>query len=164
MSGSRAPRLIFLLSKAERSVRRWIDARGSSSGMTAAKGGALMYLRQNPAATMSELTAALHASPAGASGLLARMESAGLVARTPDESDQRITRVSLTNRGTEVAAEARSAIDDLNAVLNEGFDAEELATVARWLDQAGRILDDSQVSNAPRSEGRGTGCLSGGGG
>ncbi|WP_209324956.1 MarR family winged helix-turn-helix transcriptional regulator [Brevibacterium renqingii] len=144
MSRSQPPRLIFLLSNAERTVRRWIEARGSASGMTAAKGGVLMYLRRNPAATMSELTSALHASPAGASGLLARMETAGLVARTPDESDQRVTRVSLTDRGSDVAAEARTALDDLNAALNEGFDDEELATVARWLTRAGGIIRTSQ--------------------
>lgn len=143
MSGARPPRLVFLLSNAERTVRRWIEGRGNGSGMTAAKAGVLMYLRQNPRATMGELTSALRASPAGASGLLARMESTGLVIRTPDESDQRVTRVSLTEWGTEAAAESRTALDDLNAALNTGFDDAELATVARWLTQAGTILHDS---------------------
>lgn len=136
MSRSRAPRLIFLLSRAERGVRRWIDARGRSNGMTAAKAGVLLYLRRNSAATMSELSTALRASPAGASGLLARMESGGLVARAADESDQRITRVTLTDHGVQAAREARTALDDLNAALNEGFDEQELATVARWLSHA----------------------------
>src|SRR5699024_11652928 len=85
-------------------------------------------------------------------GLVARMESAGLVARTPDESDQRVTRVSLTDRGTEAATEARAALDDLNTALNEGFDDQELATVARWLDQAGGILTASQEHEASSPE------------
>src|SRR5699024_10522169 len=88
-------------------------------------------------------------------GLVARMESAGLVARTPDESDQRVTRVSLTDRGTEAATEARAALDDLNTALNEGFDDQELATVARWLDQAGGILTASQEHEASSTEAQG---------
>lgn len=162
MSGARPPRLIFLLSSAERTVRRWIEARGSAFGMTAAKGGVLMYLRQKPTATMSELTSALRASPAGASGLVARMESAGLVARTPDESDQRVTRVSLTDRGTEAATEARAALDDLNTALNEGFDDHELATVARWLDQAGGILNASQEHEDLGTDNSGPGAFTDG--
>lgn len=141
MSPSRAPRLIFLLSGAERAVRRWIDARGNAYGMTAAKGGVLMYLRQNPAATMSELSSALRASLAGSSGLLARMESGGLVSRAPDVADQRITRVTLTERGTRVAKETEAAINELNAQLTDGFDEQELATVARWLDHASSVLN-----------------------
>ena len=144
MSRARTPRLIFLLSNAERSVRRWIETRGRSNGMTAAKGGVLLYLRQNPAATMSELSAALRASPAGASGLLARMEAGGLVVRAPDESDQRITRVTLTQQGNHVAGETMTALGNLNAALTEGFDEQELAIVARWLSHAADALNTAQ--------------------
>lgn len=144
MSRARTPRLIFLLSNAERSVRRWIETRGSSYGMTAAKGGVLLYLRQNPGATMSELTAALRASPAGASGLLARMEAGGFVARAPDDSDQRITRVTLTEEGAHAAGETMTELGGLNAALSEGFDEQELAIVARWLSHAADALNTPQ--------------------
>lgn len=140
MSRTRAPRLIFLLTGAERAVRRWIEARGSANSMTAAKAGVLLYLRQNPAATMSELSTALQASPAGTSGLLARMETGDLVARSADAADQRITRVTLTAHGAHLAGEAMLALDDLNAQLNEGFDEQELAVVARWLSHAADAL------------------------
>jgi DNA-binding MarR family transcriptional regulator len=102
---------------------------------------------------MSELSTALRASPAGASGLLARMESAGLVARLADESDQRITRVTLTDHGAQLAREARAALDDLNVALNEGFNEQELVTVARWLSHAADTLSTPRSADSAHAQG-----------
>lgn len=141
MSGRTQPRLVFLLSGAERSVRRWIDARGRSKDVTAATAGVLFHLARHAGSTMSELSAALRASPAGTTGLVTRMERGGLVTRTQDGSDQRVSRVSLTAAGAAAGREAKDALAELNAALTAGFAPEELDVVARWLGHAERVLD-----------------------
>ncbi|GAA4922982.1 transcriptional regulator, MarR family [Stackebrandtia albiflava] len=138
---ARPPRLVFLTILAERRLHRWIDARGRDHGVTSAGAGVLFHLGGNPGATVGDITRALHASPAGASGLLARMETAGLITRTPDADDRRSLRVALTPAGREALASARSALGELNAHLVDGFTDEELAVVARWLGHAARLPD-----------------------
>ena len=148
----RAPRLVFLTTAAERQMRRWISRRSGTNGGThdgagpgghtvgAPAAGVLLHLAGHPGATIGEVTAALQASPAGASGLLARMERAGLVRRRPDPDDGRTVRLDLTPAGTAALDDVRTALGELNDRLTDGFTPDELATVARWLEHAARAL------------------------
>ena len=127
------PRLVFLLMEAERRLGRWISRRGSSRGISAAAAGVLFYVAGNPAATTGQVAEALHGSAAGTSGLLARMESAGLIQRTLDPEDRRSIRISLAPAGEDAMKDVRTAVFDLNGLVTDGFSAQELETVARWL-------------------------------
>ncbi|RBY84944.1 MarR family transcriptional regulator [Blastococcus sp. TF02A-30] len=118
---------------AERAVRRWVDGRSGDSGIGAAGAGVLFHLAAHDGALVGEVTAALNASAAGTSGLVNRLAAAGLLRKTPDPADARAVRLSLTPRGREVEAAARSILAELNELLVDGFTPEELATVARWL-------------------------------
>ncbi|MBE9938605.1 MarR family winged helix-turn-helix transcriptional regulator, partial [Cellulosimicrobium cellulans] len=100
----------------------------------------LLHLATHPGATIGEVTAALQASPAGTSGLLARMERAELVRRRPDPDDRRTVRLDLTPTGTAALDDVRAALAELNDRLTEGFTPDELATVARWLEHVTRTL------------------------
>ncbi|MCK9793908.1 MarR family winged helix-turn-helix transcriptional regulator [Isoptericola sp. 4D.3] len=134
------PRLVFLTTAAERQMRRWVARRGADRGISAAAAGVLLHLAQHPGATVGDVTAALQASAGGASGLLARMERAGLVRRDVDPEYRRTVRLDLTPAGSEALGEVRGALADLNARLTDGFSPDELATVARWLEHATRTL------------------------
>ncbi|WP_144722620.1 MarR family winged helix-turn-helix transcriptional regulator [Cellulosimicrobium sp. TH-20] len=143
----RPPRLVFLTTAAERQMRRWIARRGSARttgdggpGLGSAAAGVLLHLAAHPGATIGEVTAALQASPAGTSGLLARMERADLVRRRPDPDDRRTVRLDLTPTGTAALDDVRAALAELNDRLTEGFTPDELATVARWLEHVTRTL------------------------
>ncbi|MEL7974326.1 MarR family winged helix-turn-helix transcriptional regulator [Isoptericola sp. F-RaC21] len=138
----RPPRLVFLVTAAERQMRRWIARRGgrhdgdagNGHGIGAPAAGVLLHLADHPGATIGEVTTALQASPAGASGLLARMERADLVRRHADPDDRRTVRLDLTPAGAAALHDARAALDDLNDRLTDGFSPDELAVVARWLE------------------------------
>ena len=143
----RTPRMVFLTTAAERQMRRWIARRGSARttgdggpGLGAAAAGVLLHLATHPGATIGEVTAALQASPAGTSGLLARMERADLVRRRVDPDDRRTVRLDLTRTGTAALDDVRAALAELNDRLTEGFTPDELATVARWLEHVTRTL------------------------
>ncbi len=144
MSGP-PPRLVFELVRAERSVRRWLDARAGHAGVGAAGAGVLFHLADLEAgpgpgagaeaggSLVGDVTAALGGSPAGTSGLLTRLAAAGLVSKSPDPQDARAVRIALTSRGRRAAGEARAVLGDLNAHLADGFTPAELQVVARWL-------------------------------
>lgn len=140
MRKERQPRLVLELMTAERSVRRWVDARAGTSGTGAAGAGVLFYLAGRDDALVGDVATALHASPAGTTGLLNRMAAAGLVSKTADPADGRAVRVALTGQGRDTAATARTVLADLNALLSDGFTAAELATVERWLAHTAHAL------------------------
>ena len=148
----RPPRLVFLTTAAERQMRRWIARRGSAhaaahgqqrnggQGFGAPAAAVLLHLADHPDATIGEVTVALQASPAGASGLLARMERADLVRRRTDPDDRRTVRLDLTPTGTAALDDVRTALTELNDRLTDGFTDDELATVSRWLEHVTRTL------------------------
>ncbi|MEV6300048.1 MarR family winged helix-turn-helix transcriptional regulator [Actinoplanes sp. NPDC051861] len=132
-------RLVFALLSAERSIRRWIDARAGDSGIGAAGAGVLFHLAAHDDALVGDVTAALGASASGVSGLISRLEKGGFVVKSPDPADARAVRLRLTPLGHEAVATARVVVRDLNAHLTDGFTEEELRTVERWLVHAGTI-------------------------
>ena len=140
MSGHPPPRLVFLTLEAERRLRRWISRRGSRRGISAAAAGVLFHVAAAPETTTGEVASAIHGSAAGTSGLLARMEQAGLITRSLDPADRRTIRVALAPAGEDAMADIREAITDLNNLITDGFTAEELETVARWLRHVSRSV------------------------
>lgn len=126
-------RLVFGLMSAERSVRRWIDSRTDHSPVGAAGAGVLFFLANREEAPVKDIARALNASPAAATGLLNRLEAAGVIRKTPDATDTRAVRVSLTEAGRDLLPEARAVLGEINGVLSDGFTAGELETVERWL-------------------------------
>ncbi len=128
------PRLVFDLMRAERSLRRLIDAHSGDTGIGAAGAGVLFHLARHDDALVGDVTAALCASPSGMSGLISRLEKGGFVRKTPDPADARAVRLALTPLGREAVTTARAVVHELGGRLGDGFTAAELATVARWLD------------------------------
>jgi DNA-binding MarR family transcriptional regulator len=134
-------RLVFELLSAERSIRRWIDARAGGTGIGAAGAGVLFHLAAHDNALVGDVTAALGASASGVSGLISRLEKGGFVIKSPDPVDARAVRLALTPLGRAAVGTARIVVRDLNAHLTEGFSEEELRTVARWLAHAATIQE-----------------------
>ncbi|WP_461170879.1 MarR family winged helix-turn-helix transcriptional regulator [Arthrobacter sp. Z1-15] len=137
----RPPRLIFLTLTAERRLRRWIGRRGEDRGLSAAASGVLLYLATRPGASTGEVADAVDASPAGLSGLLSRLEKSGLITRAPDPADRRTIRVNLTDDGKAALGAVQFVLGELNGKITDGFSAEELAVVARWLRHVAEVLD-----------------------
>ncbi|MDP9180575.1 MAG: MarR family transcriptional regulator [Chloroflexota bacterium] len=67
---------------------------------------------------MNELASALLSSPSGMTRLVDRIESSGLVHRTPHESDRRVTLVELTDQGRDLLERVMPGI---KRVVVEGF-------------------------------------------
>jgi DNA-binding MarR family transcriptional regulator len=138
---AKTPRFVFLVNRAQRAMMRWIEGRPAAwEGASAAQAGLLFLLAARDAASIGEIAAALEVAPAAVTNLSKRMEAARLVERVADEHDARMTRLRLTESGMAASAQAKTALAALNATLCRGFSAEELQTVARWLDHAAVAL------------------------
>lgn len=146
---SHGPRLIHGLLTAERALKRIIDARSAElpgeHRVGAAGAGVLFAIPPGGHASAKDIARAIGASPAGTSGLLNRMEAAGLLRREPEPADARAVRVTLTSSGESARAHARGVLNELNPRLEQGFTDYELAVVARWLDHVRRLESSDAV-------------------
>ena len=64
-----------------------------------------------------------------------RLEKAGFLYKKPDEKDQRVTRIYLTEKGKETKAKALERIHKNEAVMLEGFSEAEQCLLRRFLEQ-----------------------------
>ena len=133
MSPRREPRLVFLLTVAQRRLQRWIAAQPQQSGVTAAQSGLLFVLGQRDGVLMGEAGAALDLGPPGISGLVDRMTAANLIKRRADPDDGRAWRLWLTPAGRAALAQSKMGLAEINARLTDGFTDAEIDVVARWL-------------------------------
>jgi DNA-binding MarR family transcriptional regulator len=133
VSARREPRLVFLLTVAQRRMQRWMAARTQASGVTAAQSGLLFVLGQRDGVLMGEAGAALDLGPPGISGLVDRMTAANLIRRRADPEDGRAWRLWLTPAGRAALAQSKSGLAEINARLTDGFTEAEIDVVARWL-------------------------------
>ncbi|SAL32468.1 MarR family transcriptional regulator [Caballeronia choica] len=127
-------RLVYLLNVGQRRLNRWSQARTAAGGVTAAQAGLLFFLGKNDGALTSEAAAALDLKAPGMSGLVDRVERAGLVERHSDELDRRASRLWLTAAGRAALKRAKSGLAELNARMTEGFTESEIDVVGRWLE------------------------------
>lgn len=127
-------RFIFLLNLAQRRVQQW--GRRGDEPVTAAQSGVLFVIKRE-GSTMTEVSRTLGVGAPGLSGLIDRMEAAGLVRRVPDPRDGRVALLLLTETGLAARETAKRRAAEINARLSEGFSDEELDVVARWLTSVG---------------------------
>ena len=133
MNARREPRLVFLLTVAQRRMQRWMAARTQATGVTAAQSGLLFVLGQRDGVLMGEAGAALDLGPPGISGLVDRMTAANLIRRRADPDDGRAWRLWLTPAGRAALAQSKAGLAEINARLTDGFTEAEIDVVARWL-------------------------------
>ncbi len=129
-------RLMFLLSAANRRVQRWIEAEmAAKGGLSSAQSGVLFFLAKRDGALIGEAAEALDAAPSAMTGLIDRMERAGLVERRADPQDRRAQRIHMTTKGLAARDYAKSGLDSINTRITEGFTEAEVDIIARWLTQ-----------------------------
>lgn len=144
------PRLIILLTSAQRRLQAWIateqvraaDTLGSAP--SPAQGGVLFLLAEQDGRTMGELAAALDLAPSAMTGLVQRMEVAGWVQRRVCEHDTRVQRVWMGEAGRAAVLPLAQATRRIQQRLAAGFTDDELQTVARWLRHVQQLGDPPQ--------------------
>jgi DNA-binding MarR family transcriptional regulator len=98
-------------------------------GLYRGQPGILHALWEQEGLTQTELAANLRNTPATVTRMLQRMEKAGFVYRTPDPSDQRVTRVYLTEAGRAVKADVENVWQTMDQETFAGLSPDERSTL-----------------------------------
>ena len=136
-----------LLAQVCKCFRRYVHRQLEGLGLYRGQHFVLLSLWHEEGLSHSELARDLSVSPATISNALKRMEKAGFVQRRPDPSDERVSRVYLTEAGRDV----RSAVEETWKELEErafaGFGREEQATLHGLLGQVLANLQEGTLED-----------------
>ena len=131
----------FLVADIARLLRRSMDRRLQSLGLTQAQWRAIVHLSRREGMTQAALAESLEVQPITLTRLIDRMQHAGWVERRPHPSDRRGRVVVLTDA-------ARAAFftvfgERLRAMREVAmrYDGHELDVIARFLDDLGEAMD-----------------------
>lgn len=114
----------------------------------------LFYIHTHPGVTQKELSEQLNVAPATIAISIRRLESAGLVERTRDTKDKRISHLSLTEKGIDMDNRCLKGKDFLIESLYKDFSEEELTTLSTLLKKMTNNLETAQntMPNLPKEE------------
>ena|SRR5205809_492453 len=132
----------FLLRQAQRRFHGAMETALRAQGLSAPQYGVLSVLAREPGASGADLARATNITPQAINGLLATLESEGLIERNPHPTHGRILQVDLTSEGRRRLEAAHPAVRGLESAIEEGFTADEIAAVKGWLVAAAQRLDE----------------------
>ncbi|NLG66918.1 MAG: MarR family transcriptional regulator [Actinobacteria bacterium] len=115
--------------------RRLLDKALADKGSYPAEAICLRIVGSHDGISQKDLADTLHLSRPRVTGLLQELERLGLVARRPDESDQRVTRVFLTEAGAQRTRELHRVFADLLECTLGAMPETERADLVRLLDR-----------------------------
>ena len=125
-------RLIFLLSRAHHCLRTYMKQAFEREGLgvTPVQSG-ILFLLQHEARTMTALSRELSIDNSAITGLVDRLEIAGLAVRRPHPRDRRTYLVEITDMGRSAAAKALDLVHTVNAEISAGFSEDEMVVFKR---------------------------------
>lgn len=129
----------------------------SQSDITAPQLVCLLAVVNGGPMTATALAKEVHLSPSTVVGILDRLEEKGLVTRSRGVQDRRIVRVSATERGAALAAQAPSPLQERLAQGLNRLPELEQAAIALALERVVQLMEAQHIDSAPILE---TGPLS----
>jgi DNA-binding MarR family transcriptional regulator len=121
-------RLIYLVSATSRLLTNHLRDRLRAAGVeiTSSQVTMMFLLEKNQGLTMTEISRAVVADNAAVTRLVDRLEKAGLVERTADPADRRVSKIVLTDQGRRATKAAGRVARALNREIKASLTAEEL--------------------------------------
>ncbi len=95
----------------------------------------LMAIKKHGGASQAEMAKHLEISPAAVANTLKLMTKSGLVTREADETDTRVNRVTVTERGEAILEASRRAFDALDEAMFDGIDDADMAAFTKCLEK-----------------------------
>lgn len=125
--------LLYLLRQANAVVRQAVDRELSGLRLTLSQYSALTMIAAYENLSGADLASLSMLTPQSAHEVVLRLCKAGFVERRADPHHRRIFRLTLTESGRAVLAEARRRTDRIEAGLQNLVDAKSSAAVRQWL-------------------------------
>ena len=130
----------FLLVQAWHALRAAMDTALRPHDLTPFQYGALSVLARDPGLSGADLARACNLTPQAINEVLPTLERKRLIERHPHPTHGRILQATLTDEGQRRLQAANPASRALEAAIEEGFTADQIATVKTWLVEAAKRL------------------------
>jgi DNA-binding MarR family transcriptional regulator len=117
--------IFFQVAKANQAAIRFWAQKISPLGLTAVQGMLLNFLIDMDGVTARELGERTSLDSATLTGIIDRLEAMELIERKPDPGDRRAKLVSLTEKGGDIAGQARRLVIESNKEFCKCFTPEE---------------------------------------
>ena len=141
----------YLLAQVCKLHRQRADQLLNEIGLHVGQEMLLCALWETEGVTQTDLAERLGVQPATVTNMLSRLESSGLVERTPDSDDQRVSRVFPTTEGRRRRTRVEQQWDLLEKASFAGIAAQERAVLHSILSRVLGNLRDQRATNAPRA-------------
>lgn len=129
----------FLAGKAAQQVTRRAREKLAPHGVTPVQYAVLRALWERDGQSGVEIGARLTIDSATITGIIDRLQAAGLLARRSDREDRRVHRVFLTEAGRSLQATLDRAMDELNAEVAAETGADEATALWAALRRLGGV-------------------------
>lgn len=121
---------------------RAMTSRTRTLGLKPGQPKVLEYVAQNEGCAQSDIARAYAMDRATVTGVLERMEAAGLITRTPRRDDRRALEVRLTDKGWDAAEHVALWGSEVDEMACAGMTAEEREELSRLLVRMIENLED----------------------
>lgn len=117
-------------------------------GLKPGHAGILFTLNHCGEVSQRELASRMHVTPPSITAAIQKMEKLELIRRKPDDKDQRIMRLSLTEKGIACLKHTKEVAQRMDEVMFRGMSQEERLLLRRLLIQVEENLrQDKEFSN-----------------
>jgi DNA-binding MarR family transcriptional regulator len=123
----------YLLRQAAAGYRSSMEKALSDLDLTQPQYAIMTIANAYPGLSNAELARTALLTPQTLSVIIANLERAELVRRTPDVAHGRVLNIELTDHGKDVHRRARERVRRLEDRISEGFSETEKQAVRRWL-------------------------------
>ncbi len=110
-------------------------------GLTAPQSGVLRTLAKNGPLSSAELSRKLHVTPSNITGVIDRLEKKGVVKRVRQETDRRLSLITLEKKGAELSRKLPDPIENKLIAGLADLDIEKVNALGEAMDQIHAILD-----------------------
>lgn len=117
----------------DRSFRRTIEKYVASTGVYRSQHQMLMSLGRNPECSQMELAQFLDITPAAVTTTIKKLEKGGYITRLVCEEDNRVNKISITEKGRKVIEQSIRIFSDVEKKALWGFSEEEMKQLNEFL-------------------------------
>ena len=140
-------RIGYRLKIAQHLLRQRLDAELASVEITAPQFAILLSIANNPGVSNASLARTAFVTPQSMQGLLANLERAGLIRRTPHPEHGRIIQSELTDKGIDTVAAATLAADAVEQLMLAHLNETESQQLADLLSKCATALGWTSSAN-----------------
>lgn len=151
------PNTTYLIGRLDRIIRRALEVRLRSYGVTVLGFTALTVLAVRPGLSNAQLARRSFMTPQGMNQAVAVLAQRGFIQRLPDSDNRRRRRIELTDLGRRVVDECSAAADEYEQQLLAALEPaarEDLNRLLRTVVEANRLHTEPAQSSTAKSSTR----------